>query len=313
MVATVEGLRAIMWRFVQVSDPHLASDFDGEWNHKVICTMMPGVMDCLRRDLADIQPDFILATGDIVSQQTREAMLCARDAMDSLGFPYYPMGGNHDFVVEDSRKWFLEAYAHHLPRQATYYSFTHRGLHFIVLDPWWLWSDESVNPVTEQAVLDVIDKDIRGARWALPPQQFDWLEQDLKAHADLPTIVAVHYPPIPAPPRLRYEGFRDAGKLENGPELLELLSRHKQVRAVFTGHVHSNFVEERHGITQVTTGAMPEFPCEYRVIEVHEDRLEVYCQPLSDPGFAERSLIPEHRITAGEPQDRRVTISLRWN
>lgn len=303
-----------MWRFVQVSDPHLASGFDGVWNHKVICTMMPGVMACLARDLAALRPDFVLATGDIVSQQTREATFAARDAMDSLGIPYYPMGGNHDFVVEHSREWFLEAYAAHLPEPRTYYSFTHKNLHFCVLDAWWLWSDNSLEPVSEQTVLEIMDKDIRGARWALPPQQFDWLRQDLSTHAGIPCIIAIHYPPIPAPERIKYKvdgGFKDAGKLENGPALMEFLSQFPQVKAVFTGHVHAHFIEQSGGITQVTTAAMPEFPCEYREIEVHEDRLEVYTRPLSDPTFAERSIIPTHISTAGQEQDRRVTISLK--
>lgn len=299
-----------MWRFVQVSDPHLASNYDGEWNHKVICTMMPQVMECLARDLAALQPDFILATGDIVSSQTHEAMLAARDAMDSLGQPYYPMGGNHDFVVEQSRRWFLDAYSAHLPERRTYYSFTHKNLHFAVLDAWWLWSDDTLSPVSEQSVMEIMDKDIRGARWALPQEQFDWLEQDLRASGDIPAVIAIHYPPIPAPPRIKYDGFRDAGKLENGPQLLEFLARFKQVKAIFTGHVHSNFIEQRHGITQVSTAAMPEFPCEYREIEVYDDRLEVHTRGLSDPSFAARSLIPGHRMTAGMEPDRRVTISL---
>lgn len=59
-------------------------------------------MACLAKDLKALAPDFILATGDIVSKQTREAMFEARDLMDSLGIPYYPMGGNHDFVLQDS-------------------------------------------------------------------------------------------------------------------------------------------------------------------------------------------------------------------
>jgi 3',5'-cyclic AMP phosphodiesterase CpdA len=299
-----------MWRFVQVTDPHLASIFDGEWNHKVICSMMPQVMACLAHDLAQTLPDFILATGDIASKQTHAAMLEARDLMDSLGVRYYPMGGNHDLVVEDSRRWFIEAFGHCLPTANTYYSFSHKGLHFCVLDPWWLWSDGTLSGVSEASVMEILDKDIRGARWALPPEQFAWLEQDLRTHSHEHTIVALHYPPIPAPTRLKFPGFKDSGKLENGPLLLERLSMYPQVKAIFTGHVHMNYVEYSHGITQVTTSSLPEFPCEYREIEVHDDRLEIYTRPLSDPSFAERSRIPSHSITAGEERDRRVTISL---
>ena len=82
-----------MWRFVQISDQHLGSQIDGQWNNRFLCSMMPDVIRCLKRDLTGLQPEFILATGDLSSQQTRDAMFAARDLLDSLGFPYYPMGG----------------------------------------------------------------------------------------------------------------------------------------------------------------------------------------------------------------------------
>ena len=105
-----------MWRFVQISDPHLGSQTDGEWNNRFLYSMMPDVIRCLKRDLAGLQPDFILATGDLSSQQTRDAMFAARDLMDSLGFPYYHLGGNHDFLNAKTRSWFLEAFHAHLEK-----------------------------------------------------------------------------------------------------------------------------------------------------------------------------------------------------
>lgn len=299
-----------MWRFVQITDPHLASTFDGEWNHKVICTMMPAVMACLAHDLQAMAPDFVLATGDIASSQTREAMYEARDLMDALGLPYYPMGGNHDLVLQESRSWFVEAFAHRLPEPRPYYSFSHKTLHFVVLDPWWLWSDGTLSPMSEAAMVEQQNSDVRGARWALPPEQFLWLEQDLRAHSHEHTVVAVHYPPIAVPARLKFPGFKDSGKLENGPLLMEVLSSHPQVKVLFTGHAHVNYVEESHGIVQITTSALPEYPCEFREVEVYDDRLEIYTRPLSDSSFASRSLIPAHQITEGTARDRRVTVSL---
>ena len=104
-----------MWRFVHLTDMHLGSATDGEWNNRFVCTMMPEVISCLRRDLAKINPDFLLVTGDIVSQQTRDATYAARDLLDSLHIPYYPAGGNHDFLTEETRAQFIEAFGAHLP------------------------------------------------------------------------------------------------------------------------------------------------------------------------------------------------------
>ena len=299
-----------MWRFVHLTDTHLASAVDGEWNNRFLCTMMPEVFECLRRDLDLIQPDFLLVTGDIASRHAREGVFKARDMIESLGFPYYPLGGNHDFILEDSRKWFVEAHQAHLPGGKTVYSFTHKGLHFCVLDIWWKWRDGSVHPVSEKCAANALDVSLTGLRWELPPEQLDWLDADLEAHAELPAVVAVHCPLIPIPQRLRRPGLKDAGHIENGGAVCAILARHPQVRAVMTGHVHLHFIEPVAGVVHIATGAMPEFPCEYREVSVYDDRMAIRTCPLSDPQFAERSLIPGKDGTAGQPQDRTATIPL---
>lgn len=299
-----------MWRFVQISDPHLGSERDGKWNNYFLCTMMPDVFRCLRRDLAELKPDFLLATGDLASQRTRDAVYAARDFLDWLRIPYFPMGGNHDFVLEDSRRWFLEAYHDHLPTQSTYYSFTWKNLHFCVLDPWWLWSNGKLSEVSEPKVAENQYVSLNGARWALPPSQLEWLDNDLKAHKDHPTVLVNHYPAIPIPDRLKHSGMQDAGFLENGKELIELAHDHPQVKAIFAGHAHMHCIEQINGITHVVTGALPEYPIEYRDVHVHDDRLEVYTRGLSDASFAARSLIPGRGWTAGHTRDRHTTIAL---
>jgi Icc protein len=299
-----------MWRFAHLTDTHLASMVDGEWNNRFLCTMMPEMINCLRRDLERLSPDFLLVTGDIAGQHTRDAVFAARDLLDSLGVPYYPAGGNHDFVLRDSRRWFLEAYTARLPEEDTVYSFTHKGLHFCVLDPWWKWRDSSLCPFSDGSIANILDVSVRGARWALPPHQFGWLEDDLSENAGLPTVIAIHYPLVPVPRRMRRPGFKDAGHLDNGSMVLDLLARHPQVKAVFSGHMHMHFIERRGGIANVVTGSMPEFPCEYRDVHVYDDRIDVHTCGLSDKSFARRSLIDENDWTAGQPQDRTASISL---
>lgn len=301
----------MLWRFVQISDPHLGSDTDGQWNNGFICTMMPDVMRCLRKDLAVLNPDFILATGDISSHQTRDAMFASRDLMDSLGFPYYPMGGNHDFVLEDSRKWFMEAFHRQLPVKNTYYSFDHKGLHFSVLDPWWKWADDTLHLTTEPEVAAHQEKHLKGARWELPPEQMEWLRDDLDSNADKVCLIANHFPVIDIPDRLQRPGLRNSGCLENSAEVIELIRSRPQVKAVFSGHMHMHIIEPDEGFTHVITGSLPEYPTEYREICVFEDRLEITTRGLSDPSFAARSLIPGKDFTSGQPGDRKATVPFR--
>lgn len=291
-----------MWRFVHVTDPHLGSQYDGCWNNRVICTMMPDVMSCLRRDLAELRPEFIFATGDLASQQTCDAMFAARDLMDSLGFPYYPMGGNHDFVLPESRKWFLEAFQEHLPVYDTYYSFSYKGLHGCVLDPWWVWADGTV--------AQHIEGSQKEASWLVPADQMKWLEEDLRAHAGMPTIIGTHYPAVPIPARMHRPGFMNNGCLDNGPELIALLKSFPQVKLVFSGHSHMNYIVPDEGLTHVVTGALPEYPVEYRDVQVHEDRIEIHTLGLSNESFAARSLIEGREWTCGEECDRTAIIRL---
>lgn len=299
-----------MWRFVQLSDPHLASQRDGEWNNRFLCSMMPGVMRCLARDLAELRPEFILATGDIASTTTREALFEAREQMDSLGVPYYPMGGNHDFVVTESRDWFRDAFKDRLPGGDTFYSFDHNNLHFVVLDWHWMWTDGSLHPESEASIATSQEKTLAGARWALPQEMLDWLDRDLSIDPTTPAVVAVHFPAVRIPDRMRRPKMRDGGCLENGQELLNVLKRHPRVKAIFSGHVHVHFIEALNGLTQVVTGALPEFPTEYRDVHVYPDRLEIHTRGLSDPSFAERASIPGKDWTQGTPQDRFAVIPL---
>lgn len=301
-----------MWRFAHITDPHLASQRDGEWNNRFLCTMMPEVMAVLKEDLAKLRPEFILATGDICSSQTREATFEARDLMESLGVPYYPMGGNHDFVHELSRTWFLEAYAQRLPRPEPFYSFDHKNLHFIVLDPWWMWGDGSLNPVSERHVAESLDDNLDHARWAVPPHQLAWLQEDLGAHRNTPTCIATHYPPLGVPARMQRPEFMNSGHLDNGDLISEILAAYPQVCAVFSGHMHMHYIEAFNGFTQVVTGALPEYPVEFRDVQVHEDRLEIRTVPISNPAFAARSLIAGREWTHGQACDREVTIPLTW-
>lgn len=292
-----------MWRFVHLSDPHFAALSDGCGNNLLIHSLMPEVASCLRRDFRNRKLEFILATGDLAASQSRDAVYAARDMLDSLGVPVYPLGGNQDFVLPRSRAWFVEAYHTHLPVADTIYSFTHRNLHICTLDPWWVWDDGALFPHRESSGGPF--------RWAVPPYQFDWLREDLAAHAGVPTVVAIHFPAVPLPTRLHRPRMLEPGHLANGATLVEFLSEFPQVIALFAGHAHMHYVVQNGCLTHVVTGALSEYPVEYREVAVYEDRLEIITCQLSDKSFAARSLVQENTWTAGQSADRSVVIPFK--
>ncbi|MCL4694531.1 MAG: metallophosphoesterase [Candidatus Hydrogenedentes bacterium] len=292
-----------MWKFVQISDPHFAAQTDGCGNNLLIHSKMPEIVACLRRDLQALNPEFLLVTGDLAAYESRDAVYAARDMLDSLGVRYYPIGGNQDFQGPRARAWFIEAYHDHLPTPDTVYSFTHQNLHVAVLDPWWRWEDGSLCPHRE---------DVKPAyRWSIPPHQFDWLREDLARNPVTPTVVALHYPVVPLPGRLKWDRMLEPESLENGQILREFLAMFPQVIAVMAGHAHMHYAVQDSHLVHVVTGALAEYPIEYRVIDVHDDRLEIATKGLSDETFAAHSLTPNGAGAAGHECDRNLVIPFR--
>ncbi len=224
--------------------------------------------------------------------------------LESLDVPYYPVGGNHDFYCMESRAWFLEAYAHRLPTPNTVYSFTHKGLRFCVLDPWWVWRDGALMPIAEPDVAKKQEIKLRDTRWALPPEQFVWLESVLNAFPEQPTCVATHYPVVSLPEYFYQSDYNFAGALENGEMLADVLSKYPQVKVIFSGHVHTNAISKGNGILHISTSALPEYPVEFREVLVYKNRIEIKTHGLSNPSYAQRSLIQSHEYTAGREADR---------
>ncbi|MBN2311074.1 MAG: metallophosphoesterase [Candidatus Hydrogenedentes bacterium] len=278
----------------------MGSQSDEQLNNVMICSLMPEVIGCLRRDLEALEPDFLLVTGDLAHESTRDAMFAARDLMDSLDLPYYPTGGEYDFASPEAREWFLEVFSSRLPGAETYYSFTHKNLHVCVLDPWWRWPDGALCPFRCTTGEE--------CGWVVPPHQFDWLKADLDAHRASPTVLAMHHPVTPTPERLQRNGCRQPGHVENGDLLLETLAAFPQVKAVFSGHVHMNYIVQHEGLIHVASSAMAEYPVEYREVVVADDHLEIRTLGLSEALFATQSLIEGNEWVAGEEQDRAIRI-----
>lgn len=289
-----------MWRFIQLSDPHLGNQVHSARNGRLESSLIPEVVSCLREDLAELQPDFLLVTGDIARADSRDAVFAARDLMDSLGTAYYPMGGSSDFRNEQARQWFTEAFGAHLPDSQTCYSFTHKDIHVCVLDPWWLWNDGRLMPFSDGSAAAPL--------WSIPPEQFDWLETDLREHAKEATVIAVHPPAILPQHEAIRESLARYGILRNAELLVQRLASHAQVKLLLSGNVHAHYIARKHGLTQVVTGSLTEYPVEFRDIHVHEDRLEIQTRGLSNAGYASQSQLRAMEWTRGLEDDRCAVI-----
>ncbi len=163
----------------------------------------------------------------------------------TLGMKVYHTLGNHDVfgVLPKSGIEVADpAYGKNLFRERigpTYYSFDHKGYHFIVLD--------SIQVLEDRTWEGGIDA-----------PQMAWLAKDLAAVApETPIIISVHVPMAtgaaaylkPQPAKARQL------MVNNAFEVVPLFENHN-VLAVLQGHLHLNEMVNYKGVTYLTRGAV---------------------------------------------------------
>jgi Icc protein len=123
----------------------------------------------------------------------------------------------------------------------TFYTFDHKGYHFVVLD--------SVVPTDDRLWEARVDE-----------PQLEWLRYDLKAlPAGAPVVAVIHCPLVTA--FATYAEVVSAGRkyntmtVANAPEVLEVFE-HANVIAVLQGHTHVNEVVAYKNTQYITSGAV---------------------------------------------------------
>ncbi|MFH8343908.1 TIGR03767 family metallophosphoesterase [Streptomyces sp. NPDC018045] len=101
--------------------------------------------------------------------------------------------------------------------------------------------------------------------------QLRWLGRTLRAHAYEHVLVFSHHTSTSMDNTLP-DPSRPAERRHGGPELLALLSRHRNVLAWINGHSHRNRVTPHGTFWEVTTASHIDFPQLARVVEVTDNR-----------------------------------------
>ena len=186
----------------QITDLHIGATWAGD--HSI--ANFASAVAALKR--LPLEPDIVLASGDLAEDATAEQYQVVRDALAQIGCPIYPLAGNHD-----SRVGLREAFG--LPGEGE------APIHYSV--------------DLEETRLVVLDTTIPGlASGSLDQDRLAWLDTALAADAR-PTVLAMHHLPIPISlPAWESIGIpaveRDA--------LASLLRPHVHVGLIVCGHVH---------------------------------------------------------------------------
>ena len=161
------------------------------------------------RELPD-PPDAVLLSGDLTDNAEPGEYETVREELAPLRAPLFPLPGNHDVRAPLREAFGLAGEG----EERVDYAAELGPLRLVVLD--------STVPGRVEGGLDAA--------------ALAWLESELAAAPQLPTVLAMHHPPlatgIPA-----WDGI-NVGAAERAA-LAEVVARHPQVRAIVGGHLHS--------------------------------------------------------------------------
>jgi 3',5'-cyclic AMP phosphodiesterase CpdA len=170
---------------------------------------------CIRAAVAQVNaaapaPDLILVTGDLVDAGLPEEYALLRGFLAPLRAPVFLMPGNHD-----ARGPLRAAFPDHA------YLGAGEGPICYAIEAF---------PLRIVALDSVVPGEAFGTIGA---EQLAWLDRTLAAAPDRETLLAVHHPPFATG-----IGHMDAIGLRDADALAAIVSRHRQVRRIVSGHVH---------------------------------------------------------------------------
>ncbi len=160
------------------------------------------------------RPDMVLLTGDLVNDGTPSQYDHLCELLDALHLPLLPIPGNHD-----DRQELRARFGNVLPPGGP---------------------DDPVDVVHDVGPLRIIglDTTIPGHHdGALSDAQLAWLDMQLAAAPERPTILAQHHPPVES----GIVWMDETCGFASGEREAEVVRRHAQVEAVVSGHLHRSF------------------------------------------------------------------------
>jgi predicted phosphodiesterase len=194
------------FHFLAVNDIHYRDKDCGKW--------LAGIVRQMKAHKE--KPEFCLLAGDLAEHGKAAELTPVRNIFKGLGIPVYVVIGNHDYLAQDDRKPYEQAF----PKRINY-RFEHRGWQFLGLDT----SDG-----------------VRYKNTKVLKHTLTWLDETLpKLDKKRPLVVFTHFP----------MGPRVYMRPLNTDDVLARFKKHN-LQAVFSGHFHG-FTERKVGGVVCTT------------------------------------------------------------
>jgi Icc protein len=205
-------------KLLQISDTHLHAAADSRMRGVTTYSTFLAVLEHAQRD-PRWPVDAILATGDIVQDESRAGYERFRSSLEPLGVPVYTIPGNHD-----DPKLMGEL-------------LTSGSFHFGGELRHGRWSVVMLSTF-------LAGEDAGG----LGPARLQGLRQALDAHAGQHVLIAMHHHPLPMG-----STWLDGVALRDAASFWSVVDAHGEVRAVLCGHVHQAADRMRNQVRFLTT------------------------------------------------------------
>ncbi|HEX6782390.1 MAG TPA: phosphodiesterase [Solirubrobacterales bacterium] len=233
---------------VQLSDLHIGGNENGMDPIPRLAAVIEAVGSLPNR------PDAALISGDLTDDGAEEGYRIAREVLAPLELPLHVIPGNHD-----DRARLREAFG--LPGTG----------------------DEPVNYSTRVGELRLVafDSIVPGQDPGdFPPRQLRWLDGELAAEPEAPTLLALHHPPL-ATGISEWDAINLLSPQREA--LAEVVARHSQVLGIAGGHLH------RVAASSLAGRPVLAAPSTYWQVRPDYEKEDEY-QVLDTPGFAIHAL-----------------------
>ena len=235
------------FRIVHLTDQHVTSRRNGH----------EGYMKCIASvNALDPAPDLVLMGGDMVFDglyteldKYEEQIHLYKSISDQLNMPYYHCIGNHDVLGLSGRRKVEKDHPgigkkkimQDIGMERDYYSFNHKGWHFVVLNSIFEFEGEN-GPAYKPMIGE---------------EQLDWLRYDLGVHKGMPTIAVSHMAAFAHLAQIESDFEMKAMNhliLQDNKALRLIFERHN-VKALLQGHTHISEDFRFNDVWYITTQA----------------------------------------------------------
>lgn len=260
----------------QLTDIHIGFDQQaaaGELNHARYRSTLARLLE------QPNAPDMLVLSGDLTDRGDAVSFARLAAPLQSLPFPVYPLVGNHD-----SREALLQAFPGCSSDDGfVHYAIEQNGLRILCLDTY--------------------EPGRHGG--AFCHRRAAWLSYQLASHADIPTLIFMHHPPVVSgidwmDPRVDEDWVLNFGRAVEG---------HRQIIAIHCGHLHRPLHTSFRGIPlSVTPSVAPSVSLDLRPVdpEVPDQRDLIMTEP---PYFALHRWQSPHLVSHYEPVGEWQTLA----